>query len=582
MTATTGTRRSTPELPVPIEALLELGLTEEQIEDARTRSPLVLAFQADQHPDAWFDVERVRRKLDALALFKHTKGRWAGVHLRLGEGLDPWQVVWVIAPVFGWVYHDAEIDAVVRVIRDVWIEVPRKNGKSTISSAISAILLLADGEQGAEVYNAAGSKEQARRVFDDAKRMMMTSRAARSRVEPLTDVVRAPRTGGILRVLSRVSETAHGLNVSGAVIDEIHTLRLRRGLVEAIETGTGARDQPLIIFITTADEDEDGTVYDEKHTYARNVANRVVEDAGFYGVIWAAGEKDDPFDEATWAKANPGLGKSPTWAYMRREAKKAASSPTYLPTFLRLSLNLRRRDTARFLDMDRWDGCGGRLNRGEMRGRRAWGGLDLSAVSDFTAWAVWVESNRPGRELDLMARFWVPGDRVEALEDQLMVPLRTWVEQGWVTATEGDAIDYAAIERTVVGDCRHLNMQRVSYDRMFAGQLVQNLERKLAGGVALAPVPQTFLGLSPATKELERLVLTGALCHGDNPVLRWMASVTDVKNDGLDNIRPVKPDRRKSVTRIDGIQAAVTGLDGKLRSPAEERPKTSTAMYGYA
>jgi phage terminase large subunit-like protein len=582
MTAKTGKGRSTPDLPVPVEALLELGLTEEQIEDARSRAPLVLAFQADQHPDAWFDVERVQRKLDALAQFKHTKGRWAGVHMRLGEGLDPWQVVWVIAPVFGWVYHDAEIDAVVRVIRAVWVEVPRKNGKSTISSAISAILLLADGEMGAEVYNAAGSKEQARRVFDDAKRMMLTSRAARARTEPLTDVVRAPRTGGILRVLSRVSETAHGLNVSGAVIDEIHTLRLRRGLVEAIETGTGARDQPLIIFITTADEDEEGTVYDEKHTYTRNVANGVVQDPGHYGVIWAAAEDEDPFDETTMLRANPGAPKSPTMSYLRREAKKAQSSPTYLPSYLRLSLNVRRRDTARFIDMDRWAACGGRLSRAEMRGRRAWGGLDLSAVSDFTAWAVWVESNRPGHELDLMTRFWIPSERVEDLEQQLMVPLRTWVEQGWVTATEGDAIDYSAIERTVVGDCRHLNMQRVSYDRMFAGQLVQNLERKLAGGVDLSPVPQTFLGLSPATKELERLVLTAGMRHGDNPVLRWMASVTDVKTDGLDNVRPVKPDRKKSVTRIDGIQAAVTGLDGKLRSPAGERPKTSTAMYGYA
>ncbi|UJP39337.1 terminase large subunit [Cellulomonas palmilytica] len=573
---TTRTTPSTPRLPVPRDALLELGLTDEQIDDALAHAPLVMACQADQHPGAWFEVRRVQKALRALAAFKHTKGRWAGVRLRLGEGLDPWQVVWVIAPVFGWVYHDAEIDAVVRVIRSVWIEVPRKNGKSTLSSGISNVLLLADGEAGAEVYNAAGSTTQAARVFDDAKRMLATSPAARKRVEPLKEVVRVPRTGSILRVLSRVAETAHGLNVSGAVVDEVHTLRLRRALVEAIETGTGARDQPLVVFITTADEAEDGTIYDEKHTYTRNAANGIVKDPGHYGVIWAAEDGDDPFADATLARANPGAGKSPTWAYLHREAEKARTTPSYFPTYCRLTLNLRRREQARWIDLDRWDLLDGAIDRTGLRGRRAWGGLDLSAVSDFTAWTVLVEANRPGAELDLLARFWVPGDRVEDLQRKLMVPLDRWIDQGFVTATEGDVIDYTAVKAAVIGDCRHFDVQRVSYDRMFAGQLVQELDEEL-GGVELAPVAQTFMGLSPASKELERLIGARALRHGGNPVLRWMASVVEVKNDGLDNIRPVKPDRKKSSTRIDGIQATVTALDGYLRRVRE----SDSSMYMF-
>ncbi len=569
------------ELPVPRDALLELGLTEEQITEAEAAAPAVLAFQADQHPDAWFDVGRVQKALKALGAFRHTKGRWAGVRLRIGEGLDPWQVVWIIAPIFGWVYHDPEIDADVRVIRSAWIEVARKAGKSTLSSGISNVLLLADGETGAEVYAAAGSTLQAGRVFEDAKRMLLTAPAARKRCELLKEVIRVPRTGGILRVLSRVAETAHGLNVSGAVIDEIHTLRLRRALVEAIETGTGARDQPLIVFITTADEGEDGTIYDEKHTYTRNVANGVVQDPGHYGVIWAADESDDPFAEATWRKANPGLGKSPTWAYMRREAKKAATTPTYFPTFCRLSLNRRMREQTRWLDISRWDDLTGPVDRAKLRGRRAWGGLDLSAVSDFTAWAAWAEGDEPG-VLDLMTRFWVPGERVEQLERKLLVPLGQWIAEGLVTATEGDVIDYKAIKAAVIGDCRHLDMQRVSYDRMYAGQLVQDLDAELKG-IELVPVAQTFLGLSPACKELERRLGSRSMRHDGHPVLRWMASVVEVKNDGLDNIRPVKPDRAKSTSRIDGIQAAVTALDGLVRAPAAATPqKVSTAMYGFS
>lgn len=560
------TTPSTDLLPVPRDALLELGLTEEQIDDALERRPLVVAFQADKHPGAWFDVDRARKALRAIGAFKHTKGRWAGVSMRLGEGLDSWQVVWVLAPIFGWVYHDAEIDRVVRVVRSAWIEIPRKNGKSTFASGISGVLLLADGEAGAEVYNAAGSTLQAGRVFDDAKRMLLTSPAARKRVEPLKEVVRVPQTGGILRVLSRVAETAHGLNVSGGIIDEVHTLRLRRALVEAIETGTGARDQPLVIFITTADEAEEGTIYDEKHGYTRNVANGIVTDPGHYGVIWAAETTDDPFAESTWRKANPGLGKSPTLAYMRREANKAQTTPSALPGFLRLSLNLRTREQVKWLDLGKWDALTGEVDRAGLRGRRAWGGLDLSAVSDFSAWTCWVESNRPGAELDLLARFWIPEDRLEDLERKLQVPLSQWVSDGWLELSEGDVIDYGAIKAAIIGDCKHFDMQRVSYDRMFAGQMVQELDAEVRG-IEVVPVAQTYSGLSPACKELERLLGSAAFRHGNNPILRWMASVVEVRNDGADNIRPVKPDRKQSTTRIDGIQAAVTALDGIVRAP---------------
>src|SRR3954469_18541159 len=192
------TTRSTDFLPVPRDALLELGLTEEQIDEALERKPLVIAFQADKHPGAWFDADRARKALRAIGAFKHTKGRWAGVPLRLGEGLDPWQVVWVLAPIFGWVYQDGEIDRVVRGVRSAWVEVPRKAGKSTLASGISGVLLLADQEAGAEVYNIAGSTLQAGRVFEDAKRMLLTSPFARKRVEPLNKVVRVPASGGVL------------------------------------------------------------------------------------------------------------------------------------------------------------------------------------------------------------------------------------------------------------------------------------------------------------------------------------------------------------------------------------------------
>ncbi|MET0416410.1 MAG: terminase large subunit, partial [Actinoplanes sp.] len=422
---TTETPSTEQALPVPYDALIELGLTPEQIEEGRCGAPLVCAFQADEAEGAYFDVERVRKALRGLASFRHTKGRWAGKPLKLGQGLAPWQVVWIIAPVFGWVRWDAEVEQIVRVIRTVWIEIPRKQGKSTLASGIANLLLLADAEAGAEVYAAAGDKEQARRVFDDAKKMLLTSPYARRRVRPLRDVVADDKLGGVFRVLSKVAEAAHGLNVSGAAIDEIHVHKSRH-LIDAIETGTGARSQPLIVFLTTADEAKEGSIYDEKHSYTRKVANRIVEDPTHYGVIWAAEETDDPFAESTWRKANPGLGVSPSLSYIKKESEKARTTPSYFPTFCRLHLNRRMRDSARAIDLNQWDACAGIVDLARLKGRSAWGGFDLSAVSDLTCWWMAVDSPTPGVEVEMFWRYFVPQDVVEDLERKLQVPLRRW------------------------------------------------------------------------------------------------------------------------------------------------------------
>lgn len=563
------------DLPVPREALYELGLSDEQIDQALAVRPLVVAFQADRQAGAWFDVARVQKVLRALAQFRHTKGRWAGRRLRLGEGLDPWQIVWIIAPVFGWVHHDEEIDTIVRVTRAVWIEVPRKAGKSTISSGIGNVLLLADGETGAEVYAAAGDKTQAGRVFDDAKKMCLTSPHARKRVRPLAEVITDNRQGGIFRVLSRIAEAAHGLNVSGAVIDEVHVHKSRH-LIDAIETGTGAREQPLIIFITTADEATEGSIYDEKHSYTRKVADRVVEDPTHYGVIWAAEDTDDPFAESTWRKANPGLGVSPSLAYLRKEANKARTTPSYFPTFCRLHLNRRMRDSARAIDLRQWDACGAIVDLARLKGRAAWGGFDLSAVSDLTAWWLAVDSPTAGVELEMFWRYFVPEDSVDDLQRQLQVPLRRWIDEGWVTATEGNVIDYVQVRDAALADCKVVNMRRISYDRMFAGQMVQEIQTELPR-VEIVPVAQTYVGQSPSVKELWRLLgktdaeeASGRMRHGGDPVTRWMASVVETTSDGQDNYRLVKPNRGKSQARIDGIAAMVTGLDGYVRRPTQQ------------
>ncbi|MFJ5954320.1 terminase TerL endonuclease subunit, partial [Streptomyces noursei] len=320
--------------------------------------------------------------------------------------------------------------------------------------------------------------------------------------------------------------------------------------------------------ITTADEGEEGTIYDEKHTYTVRVAELVVEDPSHYGVIWAAEEKDDPFAEATWRKANPGLGVSPTLAYLRKEAAKAQVTPSYFPTFCRLHLNRRMRAKVRWLPMPLWDANEGTPSEPrQLRFQPAWGGLDLSAVSDLSAWVLVARSRQRGKELEIIPRFWVPEERCDELAHQLQVPLRDWVNAGLLTLTEGDAIDYAAIEDQILADSRTYRIQRLSYDRMFAGGSLQRIEANPRIG-EVVPMSQTYLGMGPAAKETERLLRERAFVHDGNKVLRWNAGCVEVIRDGNDNMRPVKPKRDESSARIDGIAALVMAVDGYLRRKA--------------
>lgn len=548
-------------LPVPRAALLELGLTEDEIEVALASKPDVVAFHADRQPGAFYSVEAAARAKNAIESFKHTKGRWGGSPLKL----MPWQLVWVIAPVFGWLYFDEELGRDVRVIRSAWVEVPRKNGKSTLSSGIALTLLAADREIGPEVYTAGVDREQASRIFNDAKQMAMSSRNGKRAIEPKAAVLVGRRNGGILRALSRVAEAAHGLNVHGGVVDEVHVHK-SRDLIEAIETGTGAREQPLIVFITTADEGTEFTIYDEKHTFTVRISEDVITFPSHYGVIWRATEEDDPFAEATWHKANPGLRYgAPSLKSIRDAAEKAKTTPSAFPGFCRLYLNRRMSMKSRWIPMPMWTANQGELSSDQaLKLQDSWGGLDLSAVSDLSAWVLVVKSRQPGIELEVIPRFWLPEQRIEELSHQLQVPLRDWVNEGLLNLTEGDAIDYATIEDQIMADSRKYRIKRISYDRMFTGGSLQRIEANPRIGEVL-PISQTYLGQSPAAKETERLMRSKALRHDGHDVLRWNASCVEVIRDGNDNIRLHKPNRDKATARIDGMAALVNAVDGYLR-----------------
>lgn len=569
-------RRARELAPIPLPEIKRLESAFRKLHPRPTcvgweeAAPLVVTpSPAELVPGAWFDVEAVVRVVRALCSFKHTKGRWS----RRPLVPDAWQIVWVIAPAFGWKYAldhpDTEL-AGTRIIRELYVEIPRKNGKSTLSSGLALVLLAADGEDGAEVYAAAASRDQAKVVFDQSKQLVATNRKLAGRLNVMRQLIEHPGTGGFYRVLSKSAEAAHGLNVHGAVIDELHVHK-RRDLVDAIETGTGARAQPMVITITTADEGDEGTIYDEKHERARKCANRIVRIEKFYGVIWAADESDDPFVESTWRKANPGLGTSPTLAYMRAEAEKARATASYYPVFCRLHLNRRIRQQTRFLSLDEWDQQGNIqiVDREQLAGRECYGGLDLSATTDLTSFQlVFPFDDQQG--VQVLTHLWMPEADLQMRIERDQVPYDQWARAGWLTLTEGNVVDYSRVVDAIETALDEFDLRAVHHDRWQAGPVVQKLQGL---GIESSPVPQTYGGMSAPTQTLERLVKDGRFVHGGHPVLRWMADCVEVIRDrsNPDFVRPVKPDRQKSSKRVDGITATVMALDAWMRRPIEDQ-----------
>jgi phage terminase large subunit-like protein len=482
-------------------------------------------------------------------LLVHSKGEWAGLPFKLQD----WQRDFIIRPLFGWKRADGT-----RRYRTAYIEIPRKNGKSTLCAGIALYLLFADGEPGAEVYSAAADREQAAIVFDEAKSMVTASRelSKRSAVYKRSIVSNGERS--VYRVLSADAFTKHGLNAHGIIFDELHAQQ-NRELWDVLKTSTGARRQPLTVAITTAGYDRNSVCW-EQHEYARQVMDGTIEDDTFFAYIAAADQEDDWQDPAVWAKANPGLGATVKEEYLQNEAKVAANTPAYQNTFRRLHLNQWTQQETRWLSIDAWDKCAQDVNVEALGGRTCYAALDLASTTDIAALALVFPDGETPECYDVLPFFWIPGDNILDRVRRDKVPYDAWVRQGLVIATEGNVIDYLAIMVKLDELARRFDIKEVAYDRWGATKLVQELQD---GGLEVIPFGQGFASMSPPTKELLNLVLSGRLRHGGNPVLRWMANNMVVRQDPAGN---VKPDKSKSTEKIDGLVALIMAVDRATRN----------------
>lgn len=577
--------RSEGKLPIPIDGALELERRGVLDLSGQLVPPLVLTptpstVRRSKHyrPDLRFDVDEVCRVHRCLSSLRHTKGRrWAGKPLRP----EPWQVLWIVAPVWGWRSVEG-----LRVVREGWVEVGRKNGKSTLCSGCALILLTADREPGAEVYAAATGRDQARQVFDPAKEMAIRSPLLAGKVQPRADLLRVPKTGSFFRVLSRLGDAAHGLNPSGAVIDEIHVHK-SRDLIDAIDTGTGARDQPLILYITTSDDGSSTSIYAEKRDDVEALAlDHGEPDHSVYGVVWSAPEDLDPFSVEAMTAANPNIGVSVPLEYLQKKAERARRSPSFLPTYERLHLNRRRSAVARAIDMDAWRSSTSKVElpiegiRRRLRDQPCSGGLDLATTTDFAAWALvfpeeMVDARGETAEgVWIVPRLWIPRAAVEKRTSKVVRSyFAAWESAGWITITDGDVIDFGRIEDEIGEDAEAFQIGEFAFDA-WQGEMLR--QRLLDGGLLGWKCAQTIEALAPATQEFDRLLGLELVRTGGNPALEWMASNVVAKADTRGRW---KPEKDLSPEKIDGFVASMMGLAAKIR-PDRERVTPAAAYTG--
>lgn len=501
---------------------------------------------------AVFDPERVDKVLAAFAALRHVSGQWAGQPLKP----DPWQVAYIIAPVFGWVVFDKDAGGYVRIIRQLYVDVPRKNGKSTIAGGLAIYMLAADAEPGAQIVTAATSERQAGFVFSPIKTLAQKSPALAKHVRPLGRKVLHPKSGSYIEAISSVADAQHGANLHFVVVDELHVHKTP-DMVETLETGTGSRRQPLVLIITTADSGKKNTIYARKRDYVEQLARGALKDPTMYGVVWACDPKDDPFIEATWKKSNPGYGISPTRAYMKSAAAKARQSPADLASFQRLHLGLRTKQETKYLDLDVWDRNASLVFEDRLQGRLAYGGLDLASTSDLCALCWLFPDEDEG--FDAIWRLWTPEENLKALDKRTAGMATVWVRQGFLTLTPGNVADYDYIRAQLNRDREKFDVRGVAYDRWNSSQLVNDL---VSDEAPMVPIGQGLVTMSAPTKELQRILLKGTVKrplfrHGGNPAVRWQADNFAVAMDAAGN---VKPDKANSAEKIDAIAAAVDAM----------------------
>jgi len=525
----------------------------------------------------WFDHQEAQRYIDFFEKFlKHSKGVFAGKSFKL----LPWQQ-FVVANLFGW----KSIETGNRRYRTAYIQVGRKNGKSTMLSGIALAMLDFDQEQGSEVYFAATKRDQARICFDEAARMVKSSPSLSKRIGVHRANMHVHKTNSKAEPLSSDKNSLDGLNAHLAVVDEYHA-HPTSDVYNVLKSSMGSRTQPLMFTITTAGFNVDGPCYKLSQT-CKEVLDAKKSDDSLFSMIYELDEDDNWQDPDVWIKANPSLGHSITAEYLQQQCQQAKNyGGAEEVNFKTKHCNIWVRSSESWISDEIWQKND--LGTPNIDAETpCYGGLDLASVSDFCSLVLVFPRGDGG--YDTKRFYWLPEEAIERRlfkdESTIYMDLRHADE---VTVTPGNVTDYDYIRRCISGyyvedgmvkwdeDCimKTYNLKSIAFDRYNSSQLIINLTHD---AVEMSPMGQGYISMSPPMKETYRLLLENKLNHEGDPTLRWMAGNLEVTYDAAMNC---KPDKSKSQDKIDGITALICAIGEAMTEEQEEQfPEDYTMRF---
>ena len=496
----------------------------------------------------YFDRKAAQRAISFIERLKHTKGQWAGLRFKL----EPWQqfIIWNI---FGWKMADGT-----RRFRYAYVEIARKNGKTALSAGIGLYMLFADGESRPEVYSAATVKDQARICFSDAVEIVKAT-DLKNYLTPYRNSIVYELKGGMMKPLSSDYGTHDGLNPSCGIIDEFHAHK-DSGMFDVIKSAFGARKQPLMFIITTAGFNKAGACYAYRDNVIK-ILRGINEDDTLFGIIYTMDSNEEWDNPQMWIKSNPNLGVSLFPNYLEDQVNDAKNRPEAVRNVMTKNVNLWVDAEKTWILDDAWMKCVGTTEIEGLRGCECWGGLDLSNVSDITAFVLIFHEND---KFQLLPFFWIPEEKMLEKIRKENINYDLWVKAGFVKVTSGNVLDYDFVKADILQIVEIYDLQSSAYDRWNSSQTIIDLQNE---GIECNPFGQGYGSMSAPSKEFEKLVLSEKIEHFGNPVLRWMLSSTLIKTDPAGNI---KPDKEKSVQKIDGIVASIMALGEWMTAQAED------------
>ena len=513
-----------------------------------------------------FDPAKANKVCAFIQNLPHIKGEWGTVTIKL----EPWQK-FILSVVFGWVGKASGL----RRFRTGYVEVPRKNAKSTLSTGIALYMLTEDGEAGAEVYSAATTRDQARIVFAAAQEM---ARRTPDLGEYYGLAVNAHNinvlgTGSKFEALSSEYGTLDGLNVHCGIIDELHAHRTRE-VYDVIETATGSRRQPLLWAITTAGSNRSGICY-EQRDYTTKLLERTFTDETYFGIVYTIDDGDNWASEDSWKKANPNYGISVMPDDMHRLAVKALQMPSAVNNFLTKRLDVWVSADAGLFDMAAWDSCGDRsLKPEQFAGWDCYLGVDLGFVDDIAAAVkmftrVETVEGELIRKYAFFGRYYLPEETVSGNRNS---QYQGWERAARLTATDGNVTDTERIIDDMASDLERFQVKHICFDPYNKLSIQNPMAKRGVAAEVMSDFPQTVAKMSPATEGLMKAILSKTVLHDGDPVLTWALSNVVGHFDAKGNVYPKKErEENKIDPAIAAIMAFGVAMNAEPVSPYEER-----------